>query len=100
MAQNAIPQNSIDKKLQIQNEYVHPVMTPPSKITHRSTKNKATAVPSLKRLSHSNNNASLLGAHIDLKIESTATGSVAEMSVPNIKQIMKGISNPTRGRTK
>jgi|ASRM01.1.fsa_nt_gi hypothetical protein len=75
-------------------------MIHPSKITHKRTKNNATAVQSLKRLSPSKSNASLLGAHIDLKIDNTATGSVAEINVPNIKHIMNGISSQTRGRIK
>jgi hypothetical protein len=43
---------------------------------------------------------SLLGAQIVLNIESTATGSVAEISHQNKRHTRKGISNPTRGRMK
>jgi hypothetical protein len=72
----------------------------PSRIIHKTTKNKAKAVPSLNKLSHSKISASLLGAPILLNIESTATGSVAEISVQNNKQTIKGISNQTKGNNK
>lgn len=98
--QNNIPQNSIDKNFQTHNTYVSHVMIPHSKITQRMTKKTATAVPSLKRLSHSNINASFLGAQIDLNIDSTATGSVADISTQNNKQMINGISKPTKGNTK
>jgi hypothetical protein len=55
-------------------------------IIHKIIRNNATAVPSLKRLSHSNKIVSLLGAHNDLNIDRTATGSVADIITQNIKQ--------------
>jgi hypothetical protein len=76
------------------------VTTPHSRITQRITKNKATAVPSLKRLSHSNNIVSLLGAQSDLNIDKTATGSVAEISDQNSKQTKNGISSQIKGKSK
>lgn len=76
----------------------HPVVH--SSITHRTTKNKARAVPSLKRLSHSNMSVSLLGAHRLLKIERTATGSVAETRDQKSKHTKNGISKPKNGKIK
>lgn len=76
------------------------MITHHSKITHNITKNTATAVPSLNRLSHSNIRASFLGAQIDLNIDNTATGSVADMSTQNSKHMINGISSPTNGNTK
>ena len=73
---------------------------PPSKIIHKTTKNNANAVQSLKRLSHSNNNVSLLGAQTALKIDKTATGSVAEIKIQKSKQTKNGISNHTNGNKK
>lgn len=69
-------------------------------MTPKITKNTATAVPSLNRLSHSKISASFLGAQILLNIDNTATGSVAEIKTQNSKQIINGISNPTSGNTK
>lgn len=59
-------------------------------------KNIATAVQSLKRLSHSNMSWSLLGIQISLKIANTATGSVDEIITPNKNRTIYGISIPTR----
>jgi 4-hydroxy-L-threonine phosphate dehydrogenase PdxA len=54
----------------------------------------------LNKLSHSKIRASFLGAQIVLNIDNTATGSVAEINTQNNKQIINGISNPTKGKTK
>lgn len=99
-APNAIPQNNIETKDQNPMIYVSSVIIPPSKITQRITRKRATAVPSLKRLSPSNMSASLLGAHIDLNIARTATGSVAEISEPNNKHTINGTCNPRNGKRK
>lgn len=40
---------------------------------------------------------SLLGAHRDLKIDNTATGSVAEISHQNNKHTKNGASKPITG---
>lgn len=37
---------------------------------------------------------------MDLNIDKTATGSVADISTQNSKQIINGISRPTKGKTK
>ena len=71
-----------------------------SRINHKTTKNIATAVPSLNKLSHSKRIVSLLGAHRDLNIERTATGSVAEINTQNNKQTKNGICNQTNGNKK
>ena len=62
--------------------------------------NNATDVPSLKRLSHSKINASLLGAPTDLNIDKTATGSVALISEANNKHTKKGIKNQANEKIK
>ena len=62
-----------------------------SNIIHKTTKNNASEVQSLNKLSHSKINVNLLGAHIILKSESTATGSVADIRLQNNKQTIKGI---------
>ena len=80
--------------------YVVEVTTHHSKITPRITKNNATAVPSLNRLSHSKIKANLLGAHIDLNIDNTATGSVADINAQNNKHTINGTSNQTNGNNK
>jgi hypothetical protein len=54
----------------------------------------------LKRLSHSNNIVNLRGAHIDLKIDNTATGSVADMRIQKSKHTRKGMGNQKRGSNK
>lgn len=69
-------------------------------IIPKSSIKTANAVQSLKRLSHSNINASLLGAHIDLNNARTATGSVADINIQNSKQTSKGTSSQTSGKTK
>ena len=54
-------------------------------------RNKANAVQSLKRLSPSNINANLFGAHTSLKSAITATGSVAEIIAQKSKVKDRGI---------
>ncbi|MDF1682800.1 MAG: hypothetical protein P1U46_03680 [Patescibacteria group bacterium] len=54
----------------------------------------------MKRLSHSKSIVSLLGAQSDLKIDKTATGSVAEIRTQKSKHTKKGISNQTKGNIK
>ena len=71
-----------------------------SSITHSTTRNSATAVPSLKRLSHSKSIVSLRGAHIDLKIDKTATGSVADIRIQKSKHTRNGTEKPKRGSKK
>ncbi len=61
------------------------------------TKNNARAVQSLNKLSHSNIKVNLLGAPIDLNIDNTATGSVADINQPKSKQTKNGILNQTNG---
>lgn len=94
---NMIPQNTIEKNFQKPIKAASGVNTPPEVIIARTTKKRATAVPSLKRLSHSNIMVSLLGAQSFLKIESTATGSVAEISTQNKRQIRNGTSTQKYG---
>lgn len=95
--QNSIQPNSIDEKLKMPSKYVADVTYHHSKIIPSITRNKATAVPSLNKLSHSNIMVSLLGAHIDLKIESTATGSVADIRIQKRRHTKNGICSPTKG---
>ena len=95
--QNNIQPNNIERNFQNHIKYVSPVTIHPSSITPRITRKIAKAVPSLKRLSHSKIRANFLGAPIDLKIERTATGSVADIKTQNNKQIINGICSPTRG---
>jgi hypothetical protein len=96
-AQKSIQAKTIDKNLKVHSTKTNQLITVHSNIKAKITKNKATEVPSLKRLSHSNKIVSLLGAQSDLKIERTATGSVDEISIQNNKQTKKGISNQTKG---
>lgn len=98
--QNNIHPNNILINFQSPNIYVSPVTIHHSKITHSITKKTATAVPSLNKLSHSKISASFLGAQILLNIDSTATGSVAEIKTQNSKQMINGISKPISGNTK
>lgn len=95
--QNNIQPNNIDRNFPNQMRYVSPVTIHPSRITHNITKNIARAVPSLNKLSHSNIRANFLGAPMDLNIDRTATGSVADINTQNSKHIMNGISSPTKG---
>jgi hypothetical protein len=76
------------------------VIIPPDIIIHKTTKNNATAVPSLKRLSHSKSNANLLGAQMLWNIAKTATGSVADIITQKSKVTKKGISKPISGKRK
>lgn len=96
----AIPQNNIEINFHVPSKNVHPVILHHSRITHNTTKNKATAVQSLKRLSPSKRIVNRLGAPIDLKIDKTATGSVAEIKTQNNKQTKNGIWKPTNGKRK
>jgi len=64
------------------------------------TINNATAVPSLKRLSHSNNKANLLGAQRVWKIAKTATGSVADIITQKSNVTKKGICIPNNPKIK
>jgi hypothetical protein len=54
----------------------------------------------LNKLSHSKRIVNLLGAQSDLKIDKTATGSVADISDQNNKHTKKGISNHINGKIK
>lgn len=98
--QNIIHPNNIDKNFHDHSMYVVQVTIPHSSITPNITRKSATAVPSLKRLSHSKRIVSLRGAPIDLKIDSTATGSVAEISIQNNKHTKNGTGNPTTSNRK
>jgi hypothetical protein len=84
--------------VQLANSHIFTVV--PSSITHRTSKNNARAVQSLNKLSHSNIKANLLGAHILLNIDNTATGSVADISVQKSKHTINGISNHIKGKRK
>lgn len=84
--QNKIQPKSIDKNFQIHSKIVKFVKSHQCIIIDKTTTNKATAVPSLNKLSPSNIVVSLLGAHNFLKIDKTATGSVAEISAQKSKQ--------------
>lgn len=64
------------------------------------TKNKAKAVPSLKRDSPSKIKVNLFGAHISLNKAKTETGSVAEIRVPKAKRIIKGTEIPNKFKIK
>jgi hypothetical protein len=98
--QNSIQPKAIDRKDKVQCAKSPEFIVVHSNIIHKTTRNRAKAVPSLNKLSHSNIRASLLGAQILLNIESTATGSVAEISVQKSKQTIKGISKPINGNKK
>lgn len=91
---------TIDKKLKLQLKKVQELIIHHSRISHKITKKRATEVQSLKRLSHSNNIVSLLGAQSDLNIDKTATGSVEEIKVQKSKQTKNGISKPKNGKIK
>ncbi len=67
----------------------NPVLTTPS-----TTKNRATAVPSLNSDSPSKMIVSRRGAPKSLNSASTATGSVAEMIAPNSSRIENGTGTP------
>lgn len=98
--QNIIHHNVINENDNTQLNTVIHVKTSHSIINHNIIKNKAKAVQSLNKLSHSNIKVSLLGAHIDLNIAKTATGSVADISDQNSKQTKNGISNHISGNIK
>lgn len=98
-SQKIIPQKSILIKEIAHKLIAHPV-TSHSRIIPRITRNKASDVPSLNILSHSNISASRRGAQTLLKIERTATGSVEEISAQNKRHTKKCISNPKSGKTK
>ncbi len=70
-----------------------------SATTDNTTKKRASAVPSLKRLSPSKMRVSRFGAPSSLKSARTATGSVAEMSVQKRSATTRGISIPKSPRT-
>ena len=78
-------------------EVIHIGVTCPSRSIPRTTRKRARAVPSLNILSPSKMRVSLRGAPTLLKIESTATGSVAEIRDQKSKQTIKGISRPKNG---
>ena len=71
----------------------HPVAR--DSITERTTRKRAMAVPSLKRLSHSKMRFKRLGTQSSLKILSAAAVSVEEIKVPNKRVTIKGISKPS-----
>lgn len=96
---NNIPPIIIDANEPNPSKYVAEDISP-LKIIHKITRNNAKEVPSLKRLSHSKISVSLLGAPILLNIESTATGSVAEIKLQNNKHTKNGISKPSKGKIK
>jgi hypothetical protein len=58
------------------------------------TRNNASAVPSLNKLSHSNIRVNLFGAQSSLKRANTETGSVADISDQNKSATTKEIGNP------
>ena len=94
IVQKIIPHNNIDMNDNIQEKIIWFFITHHVAIIPRITRNSATEVPSLKRLSHSNIRASLFGAHTDLNIDNTATGSVALIREAKSKHTRKGIKNP------
>lgn len=95
---NMIPPNIIPVKL-ITPEVIPIGVTCPSKRIHKITRKSARAVPSLKILSPSNIRVNRRGAQTLLNIESTATGSVAEIRDPNSRHTIKGICKPKNGNT-
>lgn len=97
--QNIIQPNIIDKNEKTPHTTESQVIVH-SNITHNITKNKAREVQSLNKLSHSKIKVNLLGAHIILNSESTATGSVADIRLQKSKQTKNGISKPIRGNIK
>lgn len=98
--QKIIHQKSIDKNFQTQEKIVIESKLHQAKIIHNITINKATEVQSLNKLSHSKRIVNLLGAQSDLKIDKTATGSVAEIKVQKSKQTKNGTSIQTKGKIK
>jgi hypothetical protein len=100
ITQKIIHPNNIDKNFPNPSKYVSHVTILPSNITPSITRNTARAVQSLNKLSPSNISANFLGAQIDLNIDNTATGSVADINTQNKRQIINGISSPTNGNTK
>ena len=98
--QKIIPQRAIERNELTQDIIVIQSTTVHSSIIPSIIRKRAKAVQSLNKLSHSNISANLLGAHIDLKIAKTATGSVADISTQKSKQTKKGISNQINGSIK
>lgn len=96
---NTKPHSTIPK-----NDTTHQLILAPVtsqlNIIPRITRKRASAVPSLNILSPSKMRAKRLGAHTDLKIDRTATGSVAEMTDQNRRHTRNGIFKPKRGKRK
>ena len=93
----SIPPATMTKKVRIHFPIVALVNTHDCNISS-TIKNTATAVPSLKRLSHSKISVNLLDIHRSLKIERTATGSVDAITIPNRNNTDNGIANPIHQR--
>ena len=91
---------NIERKDQNHDSNILFSITPHCTIIPSIMTNNATDVPSLKRLSHSKINASLLGAPTDLNIDKTATGSVALMSEANNKHTKYGTKNHANEKMK
>ena len=98
--QNIIHQTSIDINVHIHDKNISGFIWVHSRTTHKTTKNKATAVQSLNKLSHSKIRANLLGAHILLNIAKTATGSVADIKAQNNKKTKNGTWKPAKEKIK
>ncbi len=62
----------------------------PERISSKHMKKSTTAVASLKRLSHSRIRRNLFGSPIFFAMDSTATGSVAEIIIANNIRISRG----------
>lgn len=87
---NAIPHRIIQANCQIPVKKLTAVNHPWRSVA-TTTRKSAIAVPSLKRLSHSNMRRSLLGTQRFLNSEMTATGSVALMMIHRSSVISRGI---------
>lgn len=98
--QKIIHQTSIDKKDQNHHKKTIEFISFHSRIIHKITKNNATAVQSLNKLSHSKIRANLLGAQILLNIDKTATGSVAEIRDQKSNNTKNGIWNQNAAKIK
>jgi len=96
MVPRSIPHTIIEIKVKNPVTYV-PVDISPVRIIPRIIKKSATAVPSLKRLSHSKIIERRRGAPTALKVARTAIGSVAEIRLPKSIHTRNGISNPANG---
>ena len=97
--QKIIHQKSMQRNVATQVQIVAAVIAP-LLIIASITRNNASAVQSLNKLSPSNINTSLLGAQNCLNRDNTATGSVEEIIEPKSIAISRGIGNQIKLKAK